>query len=151
MAHLLTLITAALKPAWWIWALSVLIAIIPSHYILSNVGEPSWSWIISRDHIQVQKNLLFLFDVVVAVASVDLGTGFPYGGWGGGGGGGENFRRKVWIKPPKKTNLGVARPFFDPPKENILNFAYMNRVKKTNWKYKIFLYFFAWNPKRDLL
>ena len=150
MAHLLTLITAALKPAWWIWALSVLIAIIPSHYILSNVGEPSWSWIISRDHIQVQKNLLFLFDVVVAVASLDPGTGFPYEGCGGGGGGG-NFRRKVWIKPSKNTNLGVAKPFFDPQKGNILNFAYMNGVNKTNWKYIIFLYFFACNPKRDLL
>ena len=88
MAHLLTLITAALKPACWIWALSVLIVIIPSHYILSNVDEPSWSWIISRDHIQVQKNLLLLFDVVVAVASLDSGTGFPYEGGGGGGGGG---------------------------------------------------------------
>ena len=60
MAHLFTLITAALKPACWICALSVLIAIIPSHYILSNVDEPSWSWIISSDHIQVQKNLLLI-------------------------------------------------------------------------------------------
>ena len=113
MAHLLTLITAALKPACWIWALLVLIAIIPSHYILSNVDEPSWSWIISRDHIQVQKNLLLLFDDVVAVASLDPGTGFPYEGGGGAGG---DFWRKVWIKPPKKTNLGVARPFFAPQK-----------------------------------
>ena len=94
MAHLFTLLTVPLKPASWIWALSVLIAIIPSHYILSNVDEPSWSWIISRDHIQVQKNekkkcdaranlfclfnLLFLFDIVVAVASLDLATGLPY-------------------------------------------------------------------------
>ena len=150
MAHFFTLLTAAQKPACWICALSVLIAIIPSQYILSNVDEPSRSWIISRDHTQVQKNLLFLFDVVVASASLDPGSGFPYEA-GGGGVGRRDFRRKVWIKPPKNTNMGVAKPFFDPQKENILNSAYMNRVNKTNWKYIIFLSFFACNPKRDLL
>ena len=38
----------------------------------------------------------------------------------------------------KKTILGVAQPFFWPLKAIILNFDYMNRVNKTNWKYIIF-------------
>ena len=46
-------------------------------------------------------------------------------------------RRKFWIKPLKETNLGVAQPFW-PLKAIILNFDYMNRVNKTNWKYIIF-------------
>ena len=66
----------------------------------------------------------------------------PEGGGGGGGGGGLPYerggdsRRKFWIKPQKETNLGVAKPFFGPLKETILNFDYMNGVnKKKNWKY----------------
>ena len=54
------------------------------------------------------------------------------------------------LNPPKETNLGVAQPFFLLLKEAILNFDYMNRVYKTNRNYKISLYFFACNPKRDL-
>ena len=46
-----------------------------------------------------------------------------------GGGGG----RKFWIKPLKETDLGVAQPI-----EAILNFDYLNRVNKTNWKYMSF-------------
>ena len=38
--------------------------------------------------------------------------------WGGGGASayerGGDARRKFWIKPPKETDLGVARAFFDP-------------------------------------
>ena len=51
---------------------------------------------------------------------------------------GGDARRNFWIKPLKETNLGVAQPFFNPPKAIILNFNYMNRVNKTNWKYIIF-------------
>ena len=58
--------------------------------------------------------------------------------------------RKFWIKPTNETNLGVARPFFDPLKAIILNFDYMNRKNKTNSKYLSFKYFFERNPKRDL-
>ena len=46
--------------------------------------------------------------------------------------------RKFWIKPPKETNLGVGQPFFWPLKAIILNFDYMSRVTKMNWKYIIF-------------
>ena len=45
------------------------------------------------------------------------------------GGGG----RKFWIKPLKETDMGVAQPI-----EAILNFDYLNRVNKTNWKYMSF-------------
>ena len=39
--------------------------------------------------------------------------------WGGGGGNsayerGGDARRKLWIKPLKETDLGVAQAFFDP-------------------------------------
>ena len=42
------------------------------------------------------------------------------------------------LNPLKETFLGVAQPFFWPLKAIILNFDYMNRVNKTNWKYIIF-------------
>ena len=42
------------------------------------------------------------------------------------------------LNPLKETILGVAQPFFWPLKAIILNFDYMNRVNKTNWKYIIF-------------
>ena len=47
---------------------------------------------------------------------------------------GVDARRKRWIKPLKETNLGVAPTYFWPLKETILNYDYMNRVNKTNWK-----------------
>ena len=57
---------------------------------------------------------------------------------GGGGGGCQtgrdgDARRKLLNKPLKETDLGVAQPI-----EAILNFDYLNRVNKTNWKYMIF-------------
>ena len=30
---------------------------------------------------------------------------------------GGDARRKIWIKPPKETDLGVAQAFFDPKKK----------------------------------
>ena len=51
---------------------------------------------------------------------------------------GGDAHRKFWIRPLKETNLGVAQTFFWPLKAIILNFDYMKRVNKTNWKY-IFL------------
>ena len=38
----------------------------------------------------------------------------------------------------KEITLGVAQFFFLSLKAIFLNFDYMNRVDKTNWKYKIF-------------
>ena len=39
----------------------------------------------------------------------------PGGGWGDSAyEGGGDARRKVWIKPLKETDLGVAQAFFDP-------------------------------------
>ena len=59
-------------------------------------------------------------------------------------------RRKFWIKPLLKGDQSRRGPtFFWPPKAIILNFDYMNRVNKTNWKHIIFKYFFECNPKRD--
>ena len=40
------------------------------------------------------------------------------------------------LNPLKETILGVAQPFFWPLKAIILNFDYMNRVNKANWKKK---------------
>ena len=44
----------------------------------------------------------------------------PFSGHPGGGDSayerGGDARRKFWIKPPKETDLGVARAFFDPQK-----------------------------------
>ena len=50
-------------------------------------------------------------------------VGLPYEKGGG-------ARRIFLIKPLKETNLGVAQPL----KAIILNYDYMNRVNKTNWK-----------------
>ena len=55
------------------------------------------------------------------------GGGLPYERGG-------DSRRKFWIKPQKETNLGVAKPFFGPLKETILNFDYMNGVNKKKLK-----------------
>ena len=64
---------------------------------------------------------------------------------------GGDARRKFWIKPLKETSVGVAGlNLFFTLKAIILNFDYMNRVNKTNWKYISFWYFIECNPKRDL-
>ena len=44
---------------------------------------------------------------------------FKLTGFAGGGGGlpykrGGDARQKFWIKPLKKTNVGVTQPFLDP-------------------------------------
>ena len=75
-------------------------------------------------------------------------------GEGGGGGGGLGLRIwKGWgcsseIKPLKETNLGGGPTIFWPLNAIILNFDYMNRVDKMNWKKYNFLIFLR--AKRDL-
>ena len=46
------------------------------------------------------------------------------------------------LNPLKETILGVAQPFFSPLKAIILNFDYMNRVNKANWKKIIYFLIF---------
>ena len=42
------------------------------------------------------------------------------------------------LNPLKGDQSGRGPTFFWPLRETILNFDFMNRVNKTNWKYKIF-------------
>ena len=44
---------------------------------------------------------------------------------------------------PKGDQSGRCQTFVWTLRKTILNFDYMNRVNKMNWKYIIFLYFFA--------
>ena len=146
MAHLLTLISATPKPACWICALSIPIAIIPPHLLCQMSTNPPGVELFQGTISKFRKikkktcvydartklfcvfNLLFLFDVVVAVASLDAGTGLPYER------GGPGFPTQILNYTPKEDQSRCNPTLFQPLKENILNFDYMNRVNRTDWK-----------------
>ena len=64
-------------------------------------------------------------------------------GWGTPIWNGRGCSSEILNETPKGDQSGRCPTFVWTLKKTILNFDYMNRVNKMNWKYIIFLYFFA--------